>query len=83
MAASRTKSPQKPPHVLPQGRLLRVREAAPLMGYAAQSIYNSLWSGEGPLAKIPIYRVGRSIRICESDIAIFLAARRVEPPAGR
>jgi predicted DNA-binding transcriptional regulator AlpA len=63
----------------PQERLLNVRQAALRLGYAPQSIYNALWGGVGPLAKLPHYRVGRSIRFSEADILAFIARHRIEP----
>ena len=66
----------------PRGRLLRIGEACPLLGYARQTIYNAIYSREGELAQLPFYRVGRSIRFAEEDIETFLKFRRVEPRAG-
>jgi excisionase family DNA binding protein len=63
----------------PRGRLLTVREAGPLLGYRPQTIYNSIYSGEGELARLPYFRVGRSVRFAEEDINSFLEQRRVEP----
>lgn len=63
----------------PRGRLLTIAEACPLLGYARQSIYNALWSGQGELAQIPFFRIGRSIRFAEEDINAFLERHRVEP----
>jgi len=77
MAKSHLASPKTPQ----KSRLLTVREAAPLLGYARQTLFNSFWSGTGELARLPHYKVGRSIRISESDIETFLEARRVEPLA--
>lgn len=75
--------PETPPQVLPPGRLLSIREAAPLLSYARQTLFNSFWSGTGVLAELPIYRMGRNIRIAESDIVAFLASKRVDPGNGR
>ena len=66
----------------PRGRLLTITEACPLLGYRKQSVYNSINSGAGELAKLPYYRVGRSIRFAEEDINAFLERRRVEPRTG-
>lgn len=66
----------------PRGRLITIGEACILLGYAKQTIYNSIYSGTGELAQIPYYRVGRSIRFAEEDINIFLERRRVEPRPG-
>ena len=66
----------------PRGRLLTIGEACPLLVYARKTIYNAIYSGAGELAKLPFYRVGRSIRFAEEDINAFLEQRRVEPRAG-
>jgi excisionase family DNA binding protein len=63
---------------VPRGRLLTIGEACPLLGYRPQTIYNAIYSGAGELAQLPYYRIGRSIRISEKDIIIFLENRRVE-----
>ena len=63
----------------PRGRLLTISEACPLLGYRPQTVYNSIYCGTGELAKLPFYRVGRSIRFAEEDINAFLERRRVEP----
>ena len=67
----------------PRGRLLTIAEACHLLGYARQTLYNALWSGQGELSQLPYYRVGRSIRFAEEDINIFLERRRVEPRGSR
>ena len=67
----------------PRGRLLKIAEACPLLGYARQTFYNCIYSGEGELAQLPYYRVGRSIRFAEEDIDRFLESRRVEPRGAR
>lgn len=66
----------------PRGRLITIGEASSLLGYAKQTIYNSIYSGIGELAQLPYYRVGRSIRFAEEDINAFLDRRRVEPRTG-
>ena len=66
----------------PRGRLLTIAEVCPLIGYRKQTVYNSIYSGAGELAKLPYYRVGRSIRFAEEDIFTFLERRRVEPRGG-
>ena len=66
----------------PRGRLLTITEACPLIGYRPQTVYNSIYSGTGELAKLPFYRVGRSIRFAEEDINAFLERRRVVPRTG-
>jgi len=65
-----------------KGRLLTVSEASTRIGYSRQTLYNAIWSGQGELATIPYYRVGRSIRFAEDDINAFLERRRVEPRPG-
>ena len=66
----------------PRGRLLSVRELEERGLGAQQTIYNAIHSGQGALAQLPYYRVGRSIRFAEEDVDRFLDARRVAP-AGR
>jgi len=61
-----------------KGRLLTVSETCARIGYSRQTLYNAVWSGEGELAALPYYRVGRSIRFAEEDIEQFLARHRVE-----
>ena len=51
-------------------------------GYRPQTFYNAINSGMGELAKLPFYRIGRSIRIAEEDLDAFLERRRVEPARG-
>ena len=65
-----------------RGRLLTIAEACPLLGYARQTIYNSISSGVGELAQLPFYRIGRAIRYAEEDINTFLERRRVDPRGG-
>ncbi len=61
-----------------RGRLLTIREAAPLLGYARQTIYNRV----GELTRLSFYRIGRSIRYAEANVEVFLKQRRVEPQGG-
>lgn len=79
MPVAKSNLPQNPGKPQPRGRLLTVGVAAPRLGRAPQTLYNAFASGKGPLARLPRYVMGRSIRIAEKDLEDFLAARRVEP----
>jgi len=62
----------------PRDRLLGVGETSRRLGYRPQTLYNRA----GELAKLPFFRIGRSLRFSEADIERFLDARRVAPRTG-
>jgi excisionase family DNA binding protein len=52
-------------------KLLKVEQAAPLMGIAPWRLYELLKRNEGP----PSMRIGRSIRISEAALAEWIEAQ--------
>lgn len=58
-----------------QARLLSAAEAAAFLGLAPHTL--AIWRSSKRY-NLPYFRVGRSIRYCESDLEAFLAARRSE-----
>jgi excisionase family DNA binding protein len=54
--------------------LLRVEEAADLMGMSARHVRRLVAERQ-----IGFHKLGRSVRISRDDIAAYLAAARVEP----
>lgn len=67
-------APLQPSSCTPTGPMLSVREVAKRCGLSAATSYRLV-----DRRALPFYRIAGSVRIAESDLADFLAARRVEP----
>ena len=61
-------------HHLETEKLLNVSEVCELTGLAQSTIYNGLHLGRGPLADLPVVRLGRQIRFRMSDVLDYLEA---------
>jgi excisionase family DNA binding protein len=51
-------------------RLLTLAEAAERLGYSARTVRRRIERGE-----LPVFRDGRILRICESDLLAYIARR--------
>ena len=55
----------------PLGKLRTIPETAEILNVSTRTVQRLIASGA-----LPVYRLGRSVRISDADIAAFLAANR-------
>lgn len=60
--------------MLPEIRLLTVRDAAKFLAVSVSTVYGWAWQ-----RKLPFVKVGRALRFDRTDLEDFIRANRVEP----
>jgi len=63
-----------PDHIKPDAgnaRFLKIQEVAARLQLSPRTIYRLVDDGQ-----LPVYRIGRSVRICLTDLAQFMRAKR-------